>query len=688
MDSFSDDDEGSEFFDSKQISPEIEGFSDNWEYDVWVNSPQSVTERRRRFISWMGFSRHQFEGEIFVDSHENDADSPFVGDTDRIVANNGAVLRTSSNEEDELSSSGSSSWNTADLNLCRGTVLDECRNVNGNASHRRGFEMVENKKLQRIQVKGPDNMHQSSRKVDGVSVEANGYTPRTMGRLKERWMRKLRSITCSMAGNAKADREGFDGSGQAQSTRIRRVCVRHCRRKLKELSGLFTGQDIEAHEGSILAMKFSFDGQYLATAGEDKLVKIWKVVEDERLDAVDIPDADPSCVFLSLSNLSELAPLTMERDAKFKNLRKTSDSACVVIPPKVFRILEKPLHVFEGHTAEILDLSWSKNNCLLSSSMDKTARLWKIGLDHCLKVFHHTDYVTCIQFHPMNDDYFISGSIDGKVRIWTTTGCQVVYWTETRDIITAICYHPNGQGGIVGFITGTYRFFKISDECLQLEAEVCLNNKKSTSRRITGFQFFPQDPSKVLVASADSQVRIIEGMNVICKYKGFRNSGNHPTASLTSDGNHIISASEDSNIYMWNYFVGKESFFSQPRVTKSFECFSSDASVAIPWPGMNSSFPGKNSTNPLPFSSSTQFSLTQEFLLDSGSKGSATWPEEKLPMPSPKFATSLLSKSQYKLFKTCYQSSSNAHAWGLVVVTAGWDGRIRSFQNYGLPVPL
>lgn len=33
-------------------------------------------------------------------------------------------------------------------------------------------------------------------------------------------------------------------------------------------------------------------------------------------------------------------------------------------------------------------------------------------------------------------------------------------------------------------------------------------------------QFLPQDPTKVLVTCADSQVRIIEGLNVIGKYKG------------------------------------------------------------------------------------------------------------------------------------------------------------------------
>lgn len=53
--------------------------------------------------------------------------------------------------------------------------------------------------------------------------------------------------------------------------------------------------------------------------------------------------------------------------------------------------------------------------------------------------------MTCVQFNPVNDNYFISGSIDGKVRIWTIDGGQVVDWTEIKDIVTAVSYRPDGQ---------------------------------------------------------------------------------------------------------------------------------------------------------------------------------------------------------------------------------------------------
>jgi hypothetical protein len=41
--------------------------------------------------------------------------------------------------------------------------------------------------------------------------------------------------------------------------------------------------------------------------------------------------------------------------------------------------------VFEANLSVLLQ-------CLLSSSKDKTVRLWQVGCDQCLNVFHHNDY--------------------------------------------------------------------------------------------------------------------------------------------------------------------------------------------------------------------------------------------------------------------------------------------------------
>jgi len=53
--------------------------------------------------------------------------------------------------------------------------------------------------------------------------------------------------------------------------------------------------------------------------------------------------------------------------------------------------------------------------------------------------------VTCIQFNPIQDDIFISGSLDAKVRIWSIPKRHVVDWTDIHEMVTAVSFTPDGQ---------------------------------------------------------------------------------------------------------------------------------------------------------------------------------------------------------------------------------------------------
>lgn len=60
--------------------------------------------------------------------------------------------------------------------------------------------------------------------------------------------------------------------------------------------------------------------------------------------------------------------------------------------------------------------------------------------------------VTCIQFNPLDDAHFISGSLDRKVRIWSVEKNIVVNWVDTRNIITAISYQADGKVNLPAFL--------------------------------------------------------------------------------------------------------------------------------------------------------------------------------------------------------------------------------------------
>jgi hypothetical protein len=65
-------------------------------------------------------------------------------------------------------------------------------------------------------------------------------------------------------------------------------------------------------------------------------------------------------------------------------------------------------------------------------------------------------------------------------------------------------------------------FFVYSDNKLQQRREINLKNrkKKTHHKKITGFQFVAGSSSEVLVTSADSRTRVVDGVDLVHKFKG------------------------------------------------------------------------------------------------------------------------------------------------------------------------
>jgi len=374
-----------------------------------------------------------------------------------------------------------------------------------------------------------------------------------------------------------------------------------------------------------------------------------------------------------------------------------------MVPEHVFALSEKPIRTFVGHSEDVLDLCWSKSQYLLSSSMDKTVKLWHISSTSCLKTFSHSDYVTCIQFNPVDDRYFISGSLDEKVRIWSIQNREIVDWNDLHEMVTAACYTPDGQSALIGSHKGSCHIYDTSDNRLLQKKQIDLQNKKkkSSQKKITGFQFLPGNTSRVLITSADSRIRVVDGLNLVHKYKGFRNTSSQISACLAASGRYVISASEDSHVYIWRNDDNLEQGRGKGNVTvtNSYEYFHcQDVTVAVALPSTGSAMVSRTNSRkhdehgcvsehhllhvvPEKLQASCDFQAQSGNILSTSSNHSgdrATWPEELMTptKQSPRSSASLPSGAG--------QAPSRS-AWGMVIATAGRGGQIRTFQNFGFP---
>ncbi|XP_028783066.1 WD repeat-containing protein 44-like [Neltuma alba] len=218
-----------------------------------------------------------------------------------------------------------------------------------------------------------------------ANVTANGGSGGgTKIKKKGGWFKSIKSVASSMTGykdrrssderdnsSEKGGRRSSSATDESQDACLHgpeRVRVRQYGKSCKEVTALYKSQEIQAHNGSIWSIKFSLDGKYLASAGEDRVIHVWQVVESEKkaellMEKPGHGNMNTLFVMNACTEPTLLSPSHPEtkRRGRSSISRKSLSLDQLVVPETMFGLTEKPICTFQGHDDDVLDLSWSKS---------------------------------------------------------------------------------------------------------------------------------------------------------------------------------------------------------------------------------------------------------------------------------------------------------------------------------------
>jgi WD40 repeat protein len=345
------------------------------------------------------------------------------------------------------------------------------------------------------------------------------------------------------------------------------------------------------HNGQILSLAFSSDGQTLASASANGTIQLW---QEDTIAPVQTLEGHEGRVHRVMFSPDDRIVASVSEDGSVRLWQRNNDSWQNPVTPMVLRGHQAPVYrvqfspngqtiatagaddtirlwttadgtlldSLEGHQDEVLSIEFSSDGrTLVSASRDKTIRFWKI--DSSIHVLPHANRVYDVSF--TSDGMAMASSGQDTIRLWRTSNGTPLLDEPIRlaGAISSIRFAPTGgmtslEGQLLAATgqDGTINLWTIDRTTSGYRARQIAGQKDFKHEKEVNSLSFSPDGQLLASAGADGTIKVWQIKRVERTYQAVllteeAFSGAVRTVSFSPDGKLLAAAGQYGAIKIW-----------------------------------------------------------------------------------------------------------------------------------------